>query len=156
MKKWYTQPPLKWGAEAHPGLLNNWERLSALIKLPINYKLINFQASAYNCVTCIPFLISSPISRISSKNAMVRSKFARFSSPVCKNFELEKKKARFLILSPFFTVSSEFNSKRFGLLAQIFIFSNFTFFLIENGNADSHLSWQRRGRSPKSMLTQLA
>ena len=38
------------------GLLNNTGGYFA----PVNHKLIKFQVSVYNCVICIPFLISSP------------------------------------------------------------------------------------------------
>ena len=46
------------------------------------------------------------------------------------------------------------NSKRVDLLAHIFIFFNFIFFLIENGDADSHpgWAWGGWGRSPQLML----
>ena len=75
---------------------------------------------------------------------MVRSKCAGFSSQAPVNFLSLKKKKNFF--KEFFRVSNSykilvyvgFTSKRIHLLAHISIFFYFTFFLIENGNVDSH------------------
>ena len=113
--------------------------------------LINFYVSAYNCVICIPIIIiSSPkFPEISSKNVTVKSKFVGFSSQAPVN-SLSLK--RF-----FFRVSNasqrawhsyiEVNSKRVGLLTHFYFF-----FLIENGNVNSHPSWKGWEKTPQSTL----